>query len=172
MANTYESLDQKPYESVYMYGETIIDHPIEKVWPHALNIGGWMSAHRLETIAGEPGTVGHFERAYSQGIGKDIALPHYHLYGIAHVIPFKLIALEVFPEKGGSYGSTVQRLSFDNILLVDLAGRTKVVFAMVDVSLEKGDEEFRQRQKREHAEGEKRLEPYFENLRRLVESQA
>jgi hypothetical protein len=169
MIDHYMSLADKPYESMYMYGDTIIDHPVEKVWPHALNIEGWMSAHRLETLAGEPGKAGHFQRVYPRGIGDDVALPHYHLYGIAEVIPPKLIALEVFPEKGGSYGSTVPRLSFDYILLTDLGGKTHVIFAMVDITLQKDDVEFKKRQEREHEEGRERLAPYFDNLKRLVE---
>ena len=169
MRNGYRTLEDKPYESMYMYGETIIDHPVERVWSHALNIGGWMSAHRLETLDGEPGKVGFFERVFPNGIGAEVPLAHYHLYGIAELIPLKLIALEVFPEEGGSYGSTAPRLSFDYILLTDLGDRTKVVFAMVDVTLRKGDQEFRERQRREHEEGRERLEPYFDNLKRLIE---
>lgn len=169
MSDVYQHLSDKPYESMYMYGDTIIDHPVEKVWPHALNIGAWMSGHGLEPISGKPGQVGFFERVFSKDLGENVGKPHYHLYGIAEVIPYMMIALEVFPEKGGSYGNKMPRMSFDFILLARLGERTQVTFAMVDVALQKGDQSFQRDQQREHEEGRKRLEPYFNNLKRLVE---
>jgi hypothetical protein len=169
VVDRYETLDQKPYGSVYLYVETIIDRPVEEVWPHALNIGGWMSAHRLETIAGEPGKVGHFERVHPRGLGADVPEPHYHLYGIAKTIPYKLIVLEVFPEKGGSYGVTNRYISFDNILLIDLGGRTKVIFLMIDAHVGARDEQYEERRNKEVEGAVDMLTGYFENLRRLVD---
>jgi hypothetical protein len=163
-----ESLDQKPYDSHYLYLETIIDQPVEKVWPHALNIGSWMTAHRLETIDGEPGDVGHFERVFPRGIGDQVPLPHYHLYGIAEVIPYKLIALEVFPERGGSYGKVEEWMSFDNILFVDMVERTCVIFLMVDAHLEHADPDGHQRRKKEVDEARPLVTRYFENLKQLI----
>ena len=165
----YESLDQKPYGSLYLYVDTIIDHPVEKVWPHALDIGGWMSAHQLETLAGEPASVGYFERVSPRGLGPEVPRPHYHLYGIAKIIPLKLIVLEVFPEKGGSYGHTREWVSFDSILLTDLGQRTQVVFHMVDIHVGQDDPDFHARRKREVEAGQTLIEEYFENLNRLVE---
>lgn len=168
MTDEYRSLADRPYGSLYLYVETIIDHPVEKVWPNALDIGSWMSAHRLETLAGEPCKIGHFERVYPGGLGADVPLPHHHLYGIVAIIPHKLIALEVFPERGGSYGVTKPWMSFDNILLTDLGDRTKVVFLMVDAHLGAHDEEYHRRRQREVEGGRDLLNGYFENLRRLV----
>jgi len=91
------------------------------------------------------------------------------LYGIAYVIPLKLIVLEVFPEKGGSYGKTKPKLSFDSVLLADLGGKTLVGFHMVDVHLEKGDAGFHARRDEELKAVRGMLEAYFGNLRRLVE---
>jgi hypothetical protein len=163
-----ESLDHKPYESLYLHTETIIDHPVQKVWPHALNIGGWMSAHRLETVAGEPGKVGHFERVFPRDLTDDVPLPRYHLYGIAEIIPFKLIALEVLPEEGGSYGITRQWMSFDSILLTDMGARTNLTFLMVDAHMGKGDETFHARRRSELETARGLLDKYFENLKRLI----
>jgi hypothetical protein len=167
----YRNLSDKPFESFYLYVETVIDHPVAKVWPHALNIGGWMSDHRLDTIAGEAGKVGHFERVYPRNLGNDVPLPHYHLYGVAEIVPQKLIVLEVFPEVGGSYGKTRPKISFDNIFLTDIGGRTHVVFQMIDVQMGRGDKDFAVRRKAELEGGVRSMiERYFENLRRLVES--
>lgn len=169
MTTEYRSLDDKPYESHYLYAETIIDHPVEKVWPHALNIGGWMSAHRLETLAGEPGKVGHFERVYPHGLSAETRLPHYHLYGVAEIVPHKYIALEVLPENGGSYGVTREKMSFDGILLTDIGGKTQLVFLMVDVLKGCGTAESRERRRHELEGARKLLNGYFENLKQLVE---
>lgn len=165
---SYQSLDQKPYDSHYLLAETVIDHPVKKVWPHALNIGGWMSAHRLETIAGQPGEAGHFERVYPRGLGRDVGFPHYHMYGLAHVIPCKYIALEVFPEKGGSYGNAREYMSFDGILLDDVGGKTKITFLLVDIHLGKGDQAAYERRRKEIEDSRQLLDQYFENLRILV----
>lgn len=167
----YARLDDKPYESHYLYVETIIDHPVEKVWPHALRIGKWMTAHQMETIAGEAGTIGHFERVFPRGLGAEVPEPHYHLYGIAEIIPLKLIAMEVFPERGGSYGKKRDWVMFDSILFTDLGSRTHIGFLLVDMHL--GPDEAKDLQKLQEVEKERalirqRLGEFFENLRQLV----
>jgi hypothetical protein len=167
----YRSLEDKPFESHYMYVETIIERPVSQVWPHALNIGGWMTAHRLETLSGEPGTVGHFEKVIQRSVGADVSPPHYHLYGIAKIIPCKYIALEVFPEKGGSYGNTREWMSFDGILLTDMGKRTQVVFLMVDAHIGQGGKEQHNRRAKVVDDGQAMIRGYFENLRTLVEDQ-
>ena len=164
----YLKLEDKPFESIYLYVDTIIEQPVSKVWPHALDIGSWMSAHRLETIAGEASKVGHFERVFPRGLADDAPKPHYHLYGIAELIPFKLIVLEVFPERGGSYGDSRESMSFDSILFTDLGSTTQVALLMTDVHLGKRDQEFMSRRKGEHEAGKELVKAYFENLRKLV----
>jgi hypothetical protein len=168
MAERRESLDDRPYESIYMHAETVIDHPVQRVWPHALNIGGWMSAHRLETVSGRAGSVGHFERVYPRDLADDVPLPRYHLYGVAQIIPLKLIALEVLPEQGGSYGNAREWMSFDSILLTDLGDRTHLTFLLVDAHMGRGDPDFHTRRKQELEGARGLLEKYFENLKRMV----
>lgn len=172
MTNEYRNLEDRPYGSLYLHVEAIIDHPLEKVWRQALDIGSWMSAHQLETIAGEPCRIGHFERVYPRGLGPDVPMPHHHLYGIVEIIPYRLIALEVFPERGGSYGVTKPWMSFDSILFTDLGNRTNVVFLMVDAHLGEHDEDYHQRRKREVAAGRDLIDGYFDNLRRLLGDEA
>lgn len=173
MENVYTTLDEKPYESDYFFVETTIDHPVEAVWPHALDIGAWMSDHRLETVSGEAGRVGHFERVFPEGMGSDVPLPHYHLYGIANVIPNKLIALEVFPERGGSYGKTREKTSFDVLLFSDLGDRTRLAFLLIDVYLSPASDQSEHPLMRD-ADGfkvaQERIARYFDNLRALVRS--
>lgn len=166
----YQSLAEKPYESEYLVHDTIIDCPVTQLWPHLLNIGGWMSAHDLETIDGKAGQVGFFERVHPRKLAEDAPEPHYHLYGIAEIIPHKCVALEVFPEAGGSYGSKAEKTSFDTIILTDLGERTQLTFLMIDVLLSKANgavlhaEEKEARSQRLAAV----LDGYFDNLRGLV----
>lgn len=172
MTDLYETLDDKPYESSYVYLEKTLDYPVERIWPHALDIGSWMNAHHLVTLAGEPGQVGHFQRVYPRGLGEEVPLPHYHLYGIAEIIPLKLIVLEVFSEKGGSYGKTRQKLTFDSIHFTDLGGRTHIAYLLAEAQLGKGDEDFLARRKVELAAVPKMFEGFFENLRQRVANSA
>jgi hypothetical protein len=169
VATVYDNLEQKPYQSHYLHAETTLDHVVAKVWPHALAIGTWMSAHRLETVAGEPARVGHFERVYPRGIESGVGLPHYHVYGIAHIIPYKYIALEVLPEMGGSYGNSREWMSFDGLLLTDLGNRTHITFLLVDVHMGKGDDASYQCKEHELAtDGNKLIHKYFDNLKRIL----
>jgi hypothetical protein len=163
----YETLAEKPYDSLYFYAETDIDQPLEKVWPHALDIGSWMSSHELETLAGERGKVGYFEKVSPHGVGEEVPLPHHHLYGIGAVIPMKFIGLEVFAEKGGSYGAR-DWVSFDGLLFVDLGNKTRILFHMVDVHLKKADPAALERRRTEIEAGRQLMNRHFENLRRLV----
>ena len=166
--NTYASLEDKPYESHYLYVDTIIDHPVERVWKHAVKISTWMTDYRLVTLAGIAGEVGHFERVYPPGLAEGTPPPHYHLYGIAELIPNKCIFIEVFPERGGSYGKTREWLMFDNILLVDLGGRTKVIFFIIDVHPGRAA----QPESHDDAVLRDRLERYFVNLKKLADNDA
>lgn len=169
MAAQRTSLEHRSYESIYVWRETVIDAPAEKVWPHALNIGGWMTAHRLESLAGEAGKVGHFERVWPRDLDKDTPHPRYHLYGVAAIVPHRYIALEVMPEAGGSYGITREWMSFDGIFLNECGGKTRVMFHMIDAHLGKGDKDFHAKRKQEiDTFMDEHMVKFFENLKRLV----
>ena len=171
MQEGYERLEQKPFESHYRYFETVVAQPVERVWPHALNIGGWMGDHRLEPLDGRPGEVGFFEKVIPHGLGAEFALPHHHLYGIADVVPYKQISLEVFAEKGGSYGIEREWIGFDTILLVDLGSSTKVIVLLLVVHLGQRPDASPSLAERQHAEDvatRAQLERYFNNLHCMV----
>jgi hypothetical protein len=131
----YQTLAQKPFESGYLYVDAAIDFPVEQVWAQAVHIGRWMTDHRLMTLAGRPGEVGHFEKVYSADADPQAPPPHFHFYGIAALVPLKCISLEVFPAKGGSYGDTRHWVMFDEILLTDLGSRTHVGVLMIEVDM-------------------------------------
>jgi hypothetical protein len=161
---TRSDLGDKPYKTHHFLTETVIDRSVEVVWPHVVKIGSWMTDHELETLAGEEGKVGHFERVRPRSLDDEIAEPRYHLYGIAKVVPKRCVVLEVFPEKGGSYGDAFyppEFINFDVILLTDLGSRTQVSFVGIDVHMEKdaiADGKFHEQ-----------IQRYFENLRDLCE---
>jgi hypothetical protein len=172
MTSIYDRLDRKPFGSHYRYFETTIARSVEDVWPHALNIGSWMTDHRLVPLAGEPGKVGYFEQVFAGGVGKDVPPPHHHFYGIAEVVPLKYIALEVFPEVGGSYGDPQQWIGFDGILLIDVGGSTKVVVLLLVVNPEKPEDKAPQSHETDAREDATaiQLNRYFDNLKRLAEA--
>jgi hypothetical protein len=165
----YTSLGAKPYDSFYLYLETTLNHPISRVWPHVLNIGGWMSAHPLETIDGKAGEVGYFQRVYPAAATSGPA-PNYHLYGISEIVPLKHVVLDVFPENGGSYGNDRPRMSFNTISTTEIDGRTVVGYQMIDVHLGRGGDEFCARRTREMQGVRELLLKYFDNLKQLVEA--
>jgi hypothetical protein len=168
----YQRFDEKPYESKYFILDTVIDHPPEVVWPHASNIGSWMSDHRLVTLEGEPGRVGHFERVYAD-VGDEVPEPRSHVYGIAQLVPPTYIGLEVFSEKGGSFGDPREYISFDTILLTDIGGKTKLTFLVIDVrpgEQQPISEEARETEEALRAPMEDRARRYFDNLNRVVDA--
>ena len=77
----------------------------------------------------------------------------------------RCIVLEVFPEKGGSYGDAFyppEFVNFDAILLTDLGERTQVSFFGIEVYAEHDDAYDKDIHDQIHR--------YFENLRELCEA--
>src|SRR5690606_23420456 len=115
--------------------ETVIDATIEEIWPHLVHIESWMSEYRLETLEGKAGEEGYFQRVFPP-VEDSMPPPHYHYYGIARIIPGKLVALETFREIGGSYGRTREGMNLDLITVTAIdGGRTKVSMLMVDIEI-------------------------------------
>ena len=116
----------KEYYDVTYYTDTVIDAPIEKVWPHALNTRAWLNDLHTETVFGEVGTVGHIERVTPPGsLDDDLSLRNYHYDKLTEVIPNRLFTLKVFFEKGGSYCG-LNTMSFDTFMLSEDNGKTRV----------------------------------------------
>jgi hypothetical protein len=168
----YRSLGDKPFGSKYFYVDTVLDHPVERIWPHVVNISSWMTDHTLETLNGQTGSEGHFERVWAGDIDRETTPePHYHYYGVSAVVPHKLLALEVFPEEGGSYGSMKDSVGFDAMLFTDLGdGRTKLSFLMIEVEPPEEGDKAAQEWQDLHEVLTERISRYFDNLRELVQS--
>jgi hypothetical protein len=172
MPERYRSLDEKPFDSHYMWEEIDIDAPVETVFGFALRIGDWMDAHILESVDGVAGHVGHFERVFPRELPSGTGHPHHHVYGIAHIIPNRYIALEVMPERGGSYGETRPWTSFDGITLTDLGDAgTRVVFLLIDSHEGRGTDDSRA-ERATFIEGMRTqlIVPYLHRLKEQVES--
>lgn len=170
MTDNFTKLDDKSFDSHYMLEEIDIDRPIEHVWPFALSIGDWMDAHVLETVDGRANEQGHFERVYPRKLAPGTPEPLYHVYGIAHVIPLKYIALEVMPEKGGSYGKTRDYVSFDGVLLNDLGGRTRITFLFIDMHEGRGGAEWYAARTAELEGARTMLQGYLTHLKQQAEA--
>ena len=170
----YSRFSEKPYETTYTCFETTVDARIEHVWPCAVDIENWMSEYRLDTLDGERGKVGYFQRVYPP-VQPTMPPPHYHYYGIAELIPHKLIVLETFNEKGGSYGRTRPGMHLDLIILNDLGGvGTRVTLIMTEIGLGAAADATHVAHKptdADRARWSARMDRYFENLKRQVREQ-
>ncbi|MCT2532376.1 hypothetical protein N2488_04200 [SAR92 clade bacterium H231] len=154
---------------VYFFEETVIDQPVEKVWPHLLNIKGWLNDYGTERLSGEEGKVGLLVKVMPPGIGDEVPLPHNHLYRLATVIPNKLITLKVFSEEGGSYG--MDYTNIDNMLLTEVDGKTKISFigGMEIRRHGMSEKEIQEYAKVIEDSVPVRFEKFWVNLKRLVE---
>jgi hypothetical protein len=167
MSDLYTSLEQKPFLSHYLFVDAVIDHPVQKVWPFALDLPGWMSAHhRWEQIAGEAGEAGVLWRLWPtvEYVGQETPPPNYHLAGIQRLVPHKFIGLEVFMEKGGSYGGMIpeDHVGLDNLLFADLGDKTLVTALFIE-------ETKTQLVGREDEASVANVANHFENLKKFID---
>jgi hypothetical protein len=168
----YTSVDQRPFNTDYVWAEAVIGHPIETVWRHALDFPAWMFAnHEWEPIAGETGKPGMLWRLWPRRhyVGDDCPAPHYHFVGIAKIIRHKLIAAEVWPEKGGSYGDRFVPPSYrglDNILLTDLGGGRTDIRALFIATMDA--QPGQQIDTSEEDEPAQNVMLHFENLQKVI----
>jgi hypothetical protein len=160
----YKDASERPFHSHHLYLETVVAHPVERVWPAAIDLPAWAANnHRYETIAGNPGELGHLFRLWPLQLNERAPTPRYHLAAVAKVIPLELFCLEVFPEQGGTPYIPADYRGFDNFVFTDLGDATKITILNIGTSrdvLEVGASE------------EQRLaafQRHFDNLRRLVD---
>jgi hypothetical protein len=176
MTDRYTALDQKPFVSDYTYTEQFIDHPVAEVWPYALDLPAWMSAnHEWEPIAGERGEVGYFwrisPRRHYVASELPLAEPHYHVIGLSKVIEHKLIVVELFPEKGGSYGDRFMPADdrgFGPLMLTDLGERTCITALNIHTAAREPDQPHPDASMPDEVKAEG-FAGHFDKLRRLVD---
>lgn len=173
---SYETVDQRPFFTHYVWADVDIDQPIEKVWEQALNIPSWMGAnHEWEPLDGETGKPGMLYRIWPRrhylvenGVEGECPPPHFHFVGIAKVIRHKLIGVEVWPEKGGSYGGLVEssHKGLDNLVFTDLGGRTNIKGLFIAVEDPKPEQHIDTSEEENIAAN---VMLHFDNLRKLLD---
>jgi hypothetical protein len=177
LAFSYETVDERPFDTHYVWADADFDHPIETVWEQALDIPSWMGAnHEWEPITGEPGKAGMLYRLWPRkhylvesGVEGECPPPHYHFVGIAKVIRHKLLGVEVWPEKGGSYGGLVEAAhkGLDSLVFTDLGnGRTNVKGLFIAVEERKPDQHIDTSEEENIAAN---VMLHFDNLRKVIE---
>jgi hypothetical protein len=172
LSPTYTGVEQRPFGTSYVWAETVLDHPVETVWPVALDLPLWMNAnHEWEQIAGEQGKPGVLYRLWPRHhyVGDDCPPPHYHWVGIAKVIRPKIIGVEVWAEKGGSYGDRFVPPSYkglDNLILTDLGGRTHMCGLFIAVTDPQADQQVDATEDQAPAAN---VQTHFDNLKRALE---
>jgi hypothetical protein len=176
LAPTYTSVDERPFHTHYVWAEAVLDHPIEKVWEYALDLPLWMGAnHEWEPLAGETGKAGMLWRIWprrhyvaEKGMDPDnLAPPRYHFVGIGKVIRHKLIGVEVWPERGGSYGAAIDpsHRGLDSVLFTDLGERTNVRALFIAVEDPKPDQRVDTSEEEQVAAN---VMLHFENLQKVL----
>ena len=81
---------------------TVIDHPIDVVWPHMLNQAMWMKEYKIESVGGERNKEGelkkvmHLEPGFEDFFFKTLLL-----------VPFRKFVYKAYTEnRKGQYGFT------------------------------------------------------------------
>jgi hypothetical protein len=168
----FQHLGDKPFTSHHSLFERTFPANVEQVWRQALRIGVWMNDHDLETLSGDAGQPGHFERVVPRNIEHRYPPPRYHYYGVAHLVPQKLIVLEVFPEKGGSYGIPKEYIGVDSILLTPLDDRNTRVAVLLSMITPGPAQASSPSVEDEESTTRAQIERYFDNLDALVRMSA
>jgi hypothetical protein len=177
LAFSYETVDERPFDTHYVWADADFDHPIETVWEQALDIPSWMGAnHEWEPVTGETGKPGMLYRLWPRkhylvesGVEGECPPPHFHFVGIARVIRHKLIGVEVWPEKGGSYGGLVEasHKGLDSLVFTDLGGgRTNVKGLFIAVEDRKPDQHIDTSEEENIAAN---VMLHFDNLRKVID---
>ena len=161
--------------------EIVIDRPVSEVWNQFVNVGSWVTSHKIEEVGDVRRTLGAITRvspsdaALENVQGSDgpvIPPPHYHYCKVIEFVPEQRYVLKTYAEKGGSYG--MEGFSaFDDSRFYPLdGGRTRATFTLY--SHMKGDLIARDPEAfaRSMEGSEAGMVGNLENLKRIVESSA
>jgi hypothetical protein len=168
--NSYDE-DRSIYNAQYEVA-VIIDRPVRDVWNQFLDIGSWVTSHKIEEVQGQRGTVGGITRVSSH-LAKDSGYPppHYHFCKIVKVVPEEQYVLKTYSERGGSYG--MQMTGFDDSRFTALSERTtRLTFnLMIEFKCDKAAEEPASMDALMEGSRQGMIENYL-NLKRIVESES
>ena len=154
---------------------TIIDHPVEKVWPHLLDFSSWMTDFEAKPIIG--GRILHREGEVlkvtnTAAVKAKLETP-YHFSKTLKIRPLEQVGIKVFTAEGGSYGGANYQ-GVDTLSVVDLGGKTLVIFNVyAEFQLPPMTEEERQVRDEQGTAGmEEKILRYWGNLNSLVDGKA
>ncbi len=115
--------------------EVVIDRPVSEVWEQFLDVGSWVTSHKIQEVGEARRTLGAITRvspseeamrAVTSGTGEGLPPAHHHYCKIVQFVPEQQYVLKTYSEKGGSYG--LELTAFDDTRFADLGGKTKVTF--------------------------------------------
>jgi len=114
--------------------EIVIDAPVAKVWHQFLDIGSWVTSHKIEEVGDLRRTLGALTRVSPrEDVVKNIAalvpLPHHHYCKIIKFVPEQQYVLKTHAEKGGSYGMD-DFIAFDDTRFHAVDGKTSMTFTL------------------------------------------
>src|SRR4051812_21858812 len=117
--------------------ELVIDAPLADVWGQFLDIGSWVTSHKIEEVGELRRTLGAVTRVSPkeetvEDLGADgpaIPLPHYHYCRIIKFLPEQQYVLKTYAETGGSYGLE-EFLAFDDSRFYAVDGKTTATFTL------------------------------------------
>lgn len=117
--------------------ELVIDAPVSKVWDQFVDIGSWVTSHRIEEVGDLRRTLGAVTRVSPReevvdelGVGDSaIPLPHHHYCRIIKFVPERQYVLKTYAERGGSYGFE-EFLAFDDSRFYAVDGATRATFTL------------------------------------------
>jgi hypothetical protein len=115
--------------------EVTIDRPVSEVWEQFLDVGSWVTSHKIEEITEPRRVLGAITRvspseeamrAVTSGTGEGLPPVHYHYCKIIKLVPEQQYVLKTYSEKGGSYGLEI--VAFDDARFYSEDGKTRAVF--------------------------------------------
>jgi hypothetical protein len=115
--------------------EVVIDRPVGEVWEQFLDIGSWVTSHRIEEITEPRRVLGAITRvspseeamrAVTSGTGEGLPPAHHHYCKIIKLVPEEQYVLKTYSEEGGSYGMDI--VAYDDARFFPENGKTCAVF--------------------------------------------
>jgi len=121
--------DERPFvRNGHLELEVFIDRSVDKVWKRFIDMGSWVTSHRIEQIHGEPGAVGSIIRAsFNRASELAMPLPHHHYCKIIKLSWEQQYLFKTYSESsGGSYGLAIT--GFDDTRFHSEDQGTRVTF--------------------------------------------
>ena len=148
------------------YAEVTIDHPAKEIWPHILNLGGWVKNRSYETLSGEPNQEGELIKASALGDDGKVLEGEYYYLKTIKVIPLKYYLFKAFSAEDYS----VEFDGFDSFTLVEEGNTTRVIFnANLEYKVSKmSEQELENLAKKMTHSAEKRWAGHLQRLNELV----